>query len=75
MACEIGPAPTMSPKFLSPTPLGAGLTRNLCRYDERAIVTAGVLVCGLVFLIVLWDRERLALGPCTPAREGAVAMA
>jgi hypothetical protein len=35
------------------------------------IVAAAVLLCGLVLLIVLWDQGKLALGPCTPGREGA----
>ena len=34
------------------------------------IVAAIVLLCGVVFLLVLGDRGRLALGPCTPGREG-----
>ena len=27
-------------------------------------------LCGVVFLIVLWESGRLALGPCTPGRQG-----
>ena len=34
------------------------------------IVAAIVLLCGVVFLLALGDRGRLALGPCTPGREG-----
>ena len=37
-----------------------------------ALILAAVLLCGLlVALIVLGDGVRLALGPCTPGREGA----
>ena len=36
-----------------------------------SILAAAVLLCGLVFLIVLWDRGKLTLGPCIPGREGA----
>jgi hypothetical protein len=35
------------------------------------ILAAIAALCGLVVLIVLWDGGRLALGPCTPGREGA----
>ena len=35
------------------------------------ILAAAVLLFGLVFLVVLWDRGELALGPCTAGREGA----
>jgi hypothetical protein len=35
------------------------------------ILAAVAVLCGLAFLIVLWDGGRLALGPCTPGREGA----
>jgi hypothetical protein len=34
------------------------------------IVAAAALLCGLVLLIVLGNGGRLALGPCTPGREG-----
>jgi hypothetical protein len=33
-----------------------------------AVVT---MLCGLLFLLVLWESGRLALGPCVPGREGA----
>lgn len=32
-----------------------------------------ILLCGLVYLIVLRDGGRLALGPCTPGNEGIAA--
>jgi hypothetical protein len=35
------------------------------------ILAAVAILCGLVFLFVLWESGRLALGPCTPGREGA----
>ncbi len=35
------------------------------------ILAAAVLLFGLVFLVVLWDRGELALGPCIAGREGA----
>jgi len=35
------------------------------------LVVAAVLLCGLVLLIIFGDIGRLALGPCTPGREGA----
>ena len=35
------------------------------------LVVAAVLLCGLVLLIIFGDVGRLALGPCTPGREGA----
>jgi hypothetical protein len=35
------------------------------------ILAAVTMLCGLVFLFVLWESGRLALGPCTPGREGA----
>ena len=41
------------------------------RRRRLAPVVAAVLLCGLVLLIVLWDQGRLALGSCTPGREGA----
>jgi hypothetical protein len=34
------------------------------------ILFAAAVVCGLVFLIVLLENGRLALGPCTPGRQG-----
>ena len=34
-------------------------------------MAVAVLLCGLMFLVVLWDSGRLAWGPCTPGREGA----
>ena len=30
-----------------------------------------MMLCALVFLFVFWESGRLALGPCTPGREGA----
>ena len=35
------------------------------------LVVAAVLLCGLALLIIFGDVGRLALGPCTPGREGA----
>jgi hypothetical protein len=35
------------------------------------ILAAAVLLFGLVFLVILWDRGELALGPCIAGREGA----
>lgn len=35
------------------------------------ILATVTMLCGLVFLFVLWESGRLALGPCTPGREGA----
>jgi len=35
------------------------------------MLAAVTMLCGLVFLFVLWESGRLALGPCTPGREGA----
>jgi hypothetical protein len=35
------------------------------------ILAAVTMLCSLVFLFVLWESGRLALGPCTPGREGA----
>lgn len=34
------------------------------------ILVAVAILCGLVFLFVLWEGGRLTLGPCTPGREG-----
>jgi hypothetical protein len=33
------------------------------------LVAAFVLLCGLVFLVVVWDRGRLAFGPCIQGGE------
>jgi hypothetical protein len=35
------------------------------------LLAAVTMLCGLVFLLVLWESGRLALGPCTPGSEGA----
>ena len=34
-------------------------------------MAAVAMLGGLVFLLVLWESGRIALGPCTPGREGA----
>ena len=34
------------------------------------IVVTAVLLCGLVLLVTVWDKGKLALGPCIPGREG-----
>lgn len=45
--------------------------RGSCLRRLVSVVVAAALLGGLVFLVVLWDGGRLALGPCVPGREGA----
>jgi hypothetical protein len=47
------------------------LNRKRSPIRSAPIVATIVLLCGLVFLVVFGDGGRLALGPCTPGREGA----
>ncbi len=47
------------------------MNKSPIRTRLAPILAAAVLLFGLVFLVVLWDRGELALGPCTAGREGA----
>ncbi|HVF01409.1 MAG TPA: hypothetical protein VNA27_08770 [Rubrobacteraceae bacterium] len=46
---------------------------RLKKMFRRLLLTlaAVTMLCGLVFLFVLWESGRLGFGPCTPGREGA----
>ena len=39
------------------------------RTRSATLVAAFVLLCGLVFLVVVWDRGQLAFGPCIQGGE------